>query len=128
MTGRPEHWICVVDDDDDLRATLRRVLEEAGLHVADFSRGDDALKFAESPRASLYLVDIVMPDQEGLEVVRSLRALDERAPIIAMTGYDSRYLEIAQMFGADDVLRKPFTGRQLLACVRRLLDRGEAPR
>ena len=45
-----------------------------------------------------------------------------------MTGYDSRYLEIAQMFGADDVLRKPFTGRQLLACVRRLLDRGEAPR
>jgi DNA-binding response OmpR family regulator len=122
MTTAGSHVVCIVDDDVDLRATLRRQLEEAGLRVCEASSGREAVDVVLAAQAAVAIVDIVMPDQEGLETIRTLRQQAPGILLLAMSGYDDRYLNMALKLGADDALRKPFTGRDLLARVRRLLD------
>jgi len=121
MTRESGSVVCIVDDDRELRATLRHQLEDAGMRVFESANGRDGVQSAELTGASIAIVDIVMPDQEGLETIRALRLRVPGIRLLAMTGFDNSYLEMAKKFGADDVLRKPFTGRELLARVRQLL-------
>ena len=114
--------VCIVDDDVELRATLKHLLEDAGMLVHETSSGRDGVELARSSAAAVAIVDIVMPDQEGLETIRSLRQQIPGIKVLAMSGYDSRYLEMSMLLGADDTLRKPFSGRELVARVKRLLE------
>lgn len=114
--------VCIVDDDVELRATLKHLLEDAGMRVLEASNGRDGVELARSGDAAVAIVDIVMPDQEGLETIRQLRLQIPQIKVLAMSGFDSRYLEMAMKFGADDAVRKPFSGRELVARVKRLLE------
>jgi DNA-binding response OmpR family regulator len=116
--------VCIVDDDVELRATLKHILEDAGMRVVETANGRDGVDVAQAAGAAVAIVDIVMPDQEGLETIRTLRARVPGIRVLAMTGYDSRYLDMAIKLGADEAIRKPFTGRELVARVQQLLGTG----
>ena len=113
--------VCIMDDDVELRATLKHLLQDAGMRVVETASGRDGIALAQDVGAAVAIVDIVMPDQEGLETIRTLRQLVPGIRILAMSGYDSRYLDMAMKLGADDSVRKPFAGRELVSRIRLLL-------
>jgi DNA-binding response OmpR family regulator len=117
--------ILVVDDDPVLRGALRVVLEAAGHDVMEAAHGDAALRVYGERGADLVLVDLFMPERDGLQVIRALRAAIPRPQIVAMSG-GGRFGQIevlgaAASLGAARTLRKPFEPRDLLAAIRELL-------
>ena len=116
--------VIVADDDAALRQSLAEILTADGYFVRTAESGADALqKFEEAP-SDLVVTDIFMPDMDGLELVLSLRRIDESVRILAMSGDNSNadYLHAAAEFGAACVLSKPFRGATFLAAVRNTLD------
>jgi DNA-binding response OmpR family regulator len=117
--------ILVVDDDQVLRGALRVVLEAAGYEVIEAADGDAALRLYDEQGADLVLVDIFMPERDGLEVIRALCAAIPQPKIVAMSGGGRTgnldVLEAAAAFGAARTFRKPFESRALLAAIRELL-------
>jgi DNA-binding response OmpR family regulator len=120
--------ILVVDDDQVLRGALRLVLEAAGYDVAEAGDGDAALRAFKEDGADLVLLDIFLPERDGLEVIRALRAAIPPPQIVAMSGGGRighlEVLKAAAAFGAARTLRKPFESRDLLAAIGELLERG----
>lgn len=113
--------ILVVEDDNDLRATLLEVLEGAGLDVIMAANGQEALRALASERAtSLILLDLKMPVMDGLEFRR--RQLENprlaSVPVVLVSG-DSRGQSEADRFGFACSVKKPFGVTELLAIVRR---------
>lgn len=111
--------ILVVDDDEFVRSMLRTTLIDAGYEVYEASNGRDALKaFRECPE-SIVILDIVMPEMEGLETMRRLRQDSPDVKIIAVSGGGSvdavEYLRLAETFGASRTLYKPIDNKRLLA-------------
>src|ERR1700683_937967 len=78
--------ILVVDDDDDLRSMINRVLTGLGYEVLDASGGNEAAVVYAQHRPDLVIADLIMPDGEGLELIRHLRRMDKQLKIIAITG------------------------------------------
>lgn len=78
--------ILVIDDDELIRTTLRRMLQAAGYAVVEAVDGDDGLRRFESEQPDLVLADILMPNKEGLETIRELRRMSQSVAIIAMSG------------------------------------------
>jgi len=117
--------ILVVDDDQVLRRALRVVLEAAGYDVMEAADGDAALRLYGEQGADLVLVDLSIPERDGLEVIRTLRTAIPRPQIVAMSGGGRighiEVLRAAAAFGAARTLRKPFESRDLLATFRELL-------
>ncbi|MFO1059653.1 MAG: response regulator [Dongiaceae bacterium] len=121
--------VLVIDDDELVRQTLRRMLEKGGHEVVTAINGRYGLsRFEDDGGIDLVVTDILMPEMEGLETVRSLRQLSPGLPILVITGDPSGgnwvgtgpppdYLRMAQLLGASGTLRKPFTGPQLLAAI-----------
>src|SRR5438128_11074644 len=116
--------ILVIDDDALLRGAIRVVLESAGYEVIEAGDGDAGLRLHREPGADLVVVDLFMPERDGLEVIRAVRAEAPQAKIIAMSGGSSLQLDLldaATAFGASRALWKPFAPAMLLATVRELL-------
>ena len=113
--------IFLIDDDELLRKSLRKTLVRAGYEVEDAPNVHTGLREYRRQANDLIITDIVMPDIEGLELIRHLRRLDADVKIIAMSGGGvgkaDNYLEMARMFGATRTLAKPFTGEEMLALV-----------
>src|SRR6267378_6795934 len=78
--------ILVMDDDELLRGALRVALEAAGYEVVEAANGDEGLRLQREQGADLVLVDIFMPERDGLEVIRALRAETPQTKIVAMSG------------------------------------------
>jgi len=116
--------ILVVDDDQVLRGALRVVLEAAGYDVMDAADGEAGLRLYGKQGADLVLVDLFMPERDGLDVLRALRTAIPQPKIVAMSG--SGRVRAAAAFGAARTLRKPFEPRDLLAAIRELLE-GRGP-
>jgi len=116
--------ILVIDDDDQLRDLLIRVLERADHEVRGADNGRSGERECREFAPDLVVTDIVMPEQEGIETIMSLRRHTPGLPIIAMSGgamYGSgEYLDIARRLGAS-TLRKPFLPQDLLDAVRQAL-------
>lgn len=118
--------ILVVDDDVALRAMLERALTRAGHTVTLAVNGADALRILETSSFDLVLTDLVMPDVEGLQLLRDLRKKPSPPPVIAMSGGargSATYLELASGLGAAEILAKPFTPQILIATIERVLAR-----
>lgn len=120
--------IFVVDDDELVRGTVRQTLESAGHEVVEAANGKQALiAFAKKP-PDLVIMDILMPEHEGIETIAGLRRAKVTVPILAISGGGraglSEFLAIAEKFGANASLRKPFDRKTLLAKVAELLASG----
>lgn len=116
--------ILVVDDDQDLRASVALVLSDAGYNVIEASDGRHAIPILREQAIDLLVTDLVMPETDGMELVRSLAAKPDRPAIIVMSGHHGEarggYLELAGKLGADCTLKKPFKADALLEAVRQI--------
>jgi CheY-like chemotaxis protein len=117
--------ILVVDDNDDLRATIGALLTADGFEVALAADGQAALAQQQASPADLVLTDLFMPDKDGIETIIELRKLSPEIKIVAMSGWTSTqgsdYLQVAREIGAVHTLQKPFDPAELSRVLRRLL-------
>jgi CheY-like chemotaxis protein len=114
--------ILVVDDEPGVRAALRLVLEHGGYSVTEAANGQEALDRFRSHSFEVVLIDLFMPEREGLETIASFKRQYPGLKIIAISGaFSGEFLEIAKHLGADKALPKPIRGADLLAAVRTLL-------
>lgn len=113
--------VVVVDDEPLIRLYLEEVLHNAGYAVACMASAREALAFCRDTPPAAVLTDLVMPDQDGIEFIRSLRGAGVTAPIIAMSGggqiQPAIYLDMAVRLGASAALQKPFSNAELLRVV-----------
>jgi DNA-binding NtrC family response regulator len=128
----PQPTILLVDDDQDLRNLLERVLLRSGMAVHPAGDGRQAIKLLARQKFDLVVTDIIMPDVEGIELILKIRKEHPGLPIIAMSAGGrlkaDGYLKMAQTFGANQVLEKPFPIDVFVGEVRRLaLSAGAAP-
>ena len=116
--------ILLIDDDDLLRGALMQSLVNAGHKVIEASDGLQGCELARSMPVDIVLTDLVMPVQEGVETILTLRRERPKLPIIAMSGgvTNSRlYLDIAGKIGARRMLPKPFMPKAMIALVDQVL-------
>lgn len=115
--------VLVVDDDPDLRALIELVLVEEGLTVSTVTTGREAIEAVRREEPDLVTLDLTLPDLDGTEVCRELRAFSD-VYVVMVTGRDQESDRLAGLeIGADDYLVKPFSPRELRARVKALLRR-----
>lgn len=108
--------ILVVDDDPELRSLLQRFLEEHGLHVRSVAGGSAMDQALRRDPADLIVLDLMMPDEDGLAILRRLRDAGERLPVIMLTARGDPVDRVLGLeLGADDYVAKPFHPRELVA-------------
>ena len=118
--------VLVVDDEPDILEILSFHLRGAGYRVSAASNGQQALDLAAAERPDLIILDIMMPEMDGVEVCRRLRALPEfqHTLIAFLTARDEDYSQIAALdVGGDDYITKPIRPRVFLSRVQALLRR-----
>jgi CheY-like chemotaxis protein len=114
--------ILVVDDDEAVRTLLFDILTDAGYEVSVAQDGGKALRMAKIQSFDLLLTDLVMPDRDGIEVIRGIRSGQPNLKIIAISGaFGGNMLHVAELLGAHASLPKPCDNNRILATVRRLL-------
>jgi DNA-binding response OmpR family regulator len=116
--------ILVVDDERNIRNNLGMVLEAEGYKVDTASNGDDALLRVKDGRYDIAFIDIQMPKMDGLEVLRLLRGLRPKMPVVMLTAYGTvgRAVE-AMKLGAVDFLEKPFDPKTIQLLCQEILAR-----
>jgi two-component system, OmpR family, response regulator MprA len=116
--------ILVVDDEFAVRDALGRVLRLEGFDVAMACDGREAVRSQAAAPADAVLLDVLMPELDGLEVCRRMRDTGDRTPVLMLTARDEVGDKVAGLeAGADDYLAKPFALVELLARLRALLRR-----
>jgi CheY-like chemotaxis protein len=114
--------VLVVDDQDQVRQLIRETLEQAGYEVEEARDGKEGLDRYRAKSTDLVIMDILMPDQDGLEAIMTLRREFPDTRVIAMTGGSDtigvlNFLDVAKMLGARRTLQKPFELKVLLDTV-----------
>lgn len=117
--------IALVDDDENIRASLSIALEAEGYSVRSFAEGESALLSLVEMPCDLVVLDIKMPRMDGMEVLRRLRQSSDM-PVIFLTSKDEEIDEVVGLkMGADDYIRKPFSQRLLIERVRAVMRRAD---
>jgi DNA-binding response OmpR family regulator len=114
--------LVIVDDDESLRRMLVALLAAAGYEVREASNGREALSHAGTFEADVILTEIVMPEVEGLQLIRELLDRNPQVKIVAMSGADraENYLAVARSLGAKATLAKPLDADELLRILRQV--------
>jgi len=111
--------IIVIEDEPQLRHVLRMTLEANGFRCVESDSARQGLRDAENHRPDLVLVDLGLPDRDGIEVIRGVRQWATVLPMIVLSARSRETDKIAALdAGADDYVTKPFTVGELLARVR----------
>lgn len=104
--------VMIVDDDEGVRLMLRILMEKLGHEVVEAENGHEAIKLIGKQIPALVILDIIMPEKEGLETILELRNAHPSLPIIAISGGgrigSQSYLDDALKLGASKVFSKPF--------------------
>ncbi|MGE5177385.1 MAG: sigma-54-dependent transcriptional regulator [Hyphomicrobiales bacterium] len=124
MTARHRPTLLVVDDDPGSSGLLRDIFEGEGYAVTVASRGSDAIREATSTAFDLVLCDVRLPDVDGIEVLRRLKALNPDQTVILVTAYGTVETAIRALHeGAFDYVRKPFSLDEVRITVERAMER-----
>jgi two-component system response regulator ChvI len=116
--------VAVVDDEDNIRETVAFALRREGYPVELYGTGLEAWRVFQQKLPGLVILDITMPEMDGLELCRRIRGVSETTPIIFLTSRDEELDRVLGLeIGADDYLCKPFSMRELLARVKVLFRR-----
>ena len=117
--------ILLVEDEEDIASLVRAYLENDGFRVIWAARGADGVLALEQHEIRLAILDLQLPDADGLELCRMIRQ-SSRLPIVIVTARDEEIDRITGLeLGADDYVTKPFSPRELVARVRAVLRRAE---
>ena len=122
--------IFVVEDDPDISRLVRHHLENDGFAVRVYPTGTNVIADAERQRPALFVLDIMVPGKDGLELCRTVRQTPSLAPVpvIFLTAKSSEADRVLGLeIGADDYIAKPFSPRELVARVKAVLRRFERP-
>ena len=112
------HTVFIVDDDEAVRDSLRSVLESQLYEVTDFASGAALLQKSGDRPPACIILDVNLPEIDGIEVLNRLRCRGDSTPVIVISGRpDTRMRERAAEAGAAAFLEKPFAGRDLLLIV-----------
>lgn len=118
--------VLLVEDDLAIAQPLARALEREGHDVQVAAEGKSALAQVRAGNQDLVVLDLGLPDLDGLEVCRTLRSEDPRLPILILTARGSEMdVVVGFEMGADDYVAKPFRSKELMARIRSLLRRGQ---
>jgi DNA-binding response OmpR family regulator len=126
--------IAVLDDEADILELLKVNLQKAGLRFQGFQEADGLFRYLEREKPDLILLDLMLPDTDGLEVCRHIRKSENLAgiPIIMLTARGDESDKVVGLeLGADDYVTKPFSVKELVARIHAVLRRpggGEASR
>lgn len=117
-----------IEDDDDVRFTLRLHLEDEGYDVSEAANGTDGLAVFAADKPALVLVDLKLPDMSGFDICRAIRQTSD-VPIIVVTAQESSFDVVAGLeAGADDYVTKPYQPKELAARIRAHLRRSQPAR
>ena len=126
MPNPSKALILLVEDNADLCDTITQHLEIAELMVQSFDRGSKALEFLQKNFVNLVLLDINLPDYNGFDLIREIRAREAPPPVIFITGQTSELSKVQGLeSGADDYITKPFSYAELIARIKAVLRRTE---
>lgn len=122
--------IVIIEDEQDIVELVRYNFRKEGFELQSFGRGKDGLEYLRRSSADLVLIDILLPDLDGFEICKHLRA-DERlrsVPVIFLTARGEEIDRVLGLeIGGDDYVVKPFSPRELVARVKAVLRRQERP-
>ncbi|MCC6670106.1 MAG: response regulator transcription factor [Planctomycetes bacterium] len=122
--NRDGESILVIEDEADLREGLKHNLELDGYRVETARNGTEGLAKASRDRHALLLLDLMLPELSGLEVLRRLRERGDRTPVIILSARGQDHEKVSGLeLGADDYVTKPFGLAELLARIRAVLRR-----
>ena len=117
--------IIIIDDDVQIRVLLKEILQQEGYEVVDAPDGLEGVRLYRENPADLVITDIIMPEKEGLEIIRELRTDFPEVKIMAISGGGrigpEPYLQIAERLGAKSILTKPIERDELIGAVRMAL-------
>ena len=121
----PAKKILIIDDDERILTSLQDILAREDYILSTANSGKEGLKKCEIDEPDLIITDIIMPDIEGIELIRAIRKRNVNIPIIAMSGdlIGQKFLKAARLLGAIDTLLKPFTAKELKNKINRALSR-----
>jgi len=131
MSARGTETILLVEDDDDVRAVLRKTLQRAGYTIIEAKNAGEALLVVEQHHDTIHvmLTDVVMSRMTGPQLVARLRPIRPQMRIVYISGYNDARLDGPEHVGTyDAMLTKPVSNDVLLACIRDVLDRAPGPR
>ncbi|HSR41877.1 MAG TPA: response regulator [Longimicrobiales bacterium] len=118
--------IIIIDDEDVLRLTMRKILERVGHTIRDAGNGDEGIRLHREQPAELVITDLYMPGKEGIETIQELKRREPDLPILAVSGGSAvmdaeSTLADAELLGADAILPKPFSVDELREAVAQLV-------
>ena len=118
--------ICLIEDEHKVAAFIRKGLEEHGYSVKTAEDGLSAQKLLQQEQFDLLILDVMLPDTNGIELCRHIRKTDSNTPILMLTALNQVHDKVSGLkAGADDYLVKPFHFSELLARIEALLRRNK---
>jgi len=119
--------LLLVDDEDNLRVMLQAALRHSGYDVEPAATGREALDLLPAVQPDLVVLDVMLPDLDGFEVCRRMRAEGRRTPVVFLTAKDATEDKVRGLtLGGDDYLVKPFSLDELIARIDAVLRRVDA--
>ncbi|MDL2269293.1 sigma-54 dependent transcriptional regulator [Desulfosarcina sp. OttesenSCG-928-A07] len=117
--------VLVIDDDDQLRISFERLLQEEGYHVLSAASGEAAIRVLANTMPDLVVLDVRLPGMNGLETFRQIHEIEPKLPVIIMTAYGTTETAIeATKMGGFDYVIKPFDIPKMLTTIRQATDAG----